>query len=148
MLNTDKPEEIEDIVKESMEIITTLTEENMSLKQANKDLRSKLAEKAAAPERVVIEKVAAEVDEDELQGLLDNLVNTNMLSVGDSVKVASAVKKDPGQLIKIAQRILTISQQSPNTGYGVNPAAYNRSSASSTPSDPDGWWDVVKNGVR
>ena len=148
MLSTDKPEQLENIVKESMEIITTLTEHNMSLNKANADLRSTLAEKAAAPERVVIEKVAAELDKEDLQDFLDNLVNTNMLESGDVTKVASAIEKDPGQLIKIAQRILSISLQSPNTGYGVDPAVYNRSTKSANTSDPDGWWDIVKTGVR
>jgi len=136
-------DEVDALIKEAMTVIEELTEANLSLSDNNKDLQKKLSEKSANQDKVVLEKVASPIyPAEDVQEFIDMLVNVHMLDEKDSVKVASTLEKDPGQLLKLAQRVVTLSI-TPSTGRGVTKTAYDRAESSQT-SDPDGWWDAVR----
>lgn len=104
------------------------------------------AEKQAETERVYLEKVAAQrvsLDPALVTETLERLESMSMVDPVTRVKLASQLARDPNQALHLVQRLLTISLPAHQEGQAVDKSADDHSS----PSDPDGWGEVVRKGA-
>jgi len=162
METTYKQAEVDALLKDTTPVIQELMEECIKLADENKDLHArleaqatKMAEKQAESEKVVLEKVAQArngiFDVREIRDLVDGMKLAGYIVKEEDAKdVMRAISADPGQLLKVAAAILELSTPAPISGQGVNKTAghANHGSNQGLSSEwvEDGWLDIIRSG--
>lgn len=134
---------VDEILRDTMAVIERLTAENISLTEENNKLAT-----AQSGSSVELEKVATPLfSTDDLKEFVNSLVSMNRIEPGDAFKMASSLEKDPSQLLALAQKLASLSPPARSIGRGVDSTAYAGFDKKAS-NDPDGWLEVINEGVR
>lgn len=105
------------------------------------ELRKKAEEKSTGG-RVVLEKVAAVLDEDLVRDTVEMLDRFSFTDPSDSdaqVKIAAFIKKDPNNALRLMQQVLHFSALNPDEGRGVEKRASGSKPGKTVSSRNDFW---------
>ncbi len=149
MSETYKAAEVDSVIQDLTEVTEMLLSENVKLAELNSELQTRLHSKSAEADKVILEKVAAAKQQlfptSEVLEYTTKLAKAGFLR--EPAEVADAITRSPGQLLKLASRILELSMPAPITGKGVgDPRSGGQSKSASRTSrelEEDGWLAAI-----
>ena len=123
---------------EFLEYIDTSANRLAELSEENRQLRTKVAD--LSEEKVILQKVASSsiFEDEDVEAMVEKLAQGRLIDPLQSEKVASILKEDPKQFLKLMNKVADASLTHSSGGEGI-------ARESEDPgSDPDGWSEMTR----